>query len=180
MKIFLLILGLNSFVVSAQDISCQSELKKHCSGIKGQKEELGCIQKNFNKFSKDCGNKLIEMNSASKRSNPKCSSELEKYCEQSDANCYQQHRSKVSPECRNELDDILTLNSAKLIENCMTDVEKSCPFPENFESDPQGQAKYNECVLKNIKNFSGNCLETLGVDKGQLEDKTKVIEKEKR
>lgn len=163
--------------------TCDAELKKYCASSKDGKQVVECVHKNFANFSKGCGNSLIEKQSANKApTKEKCAEELREFCSDNSFDCYQKNRAKISPGCRSDLDNVLTLNNGDLLQNCMGDIDKHCPFPANFESDPLGQAKYNECVFKNAKNFSDRCMNSLGLDRSQFQDqdKTKVIKKEKR
>jgi len=160
---------------------CSDELTKHCSAHKGKKSLSKCIQDHFKDFSKGCGNYLLTEESSGKPGNPRCATELQKTCENSDKECYDKNRKKLSLGCQEEMDQIFSQTAFKMLDSCMGDIEKNCPLDLNGPDDPIAQNKYNECVLKNMKNFSPACLDSMGMDKSQFEeDKTKTIKKEKR
>ncbi|PIP92464.1 MAG: hypothetical protein COW00_12535 [Bdellovibrio sp. CG12_big_fil_rev_8_21_14_0_65_39_13] len=160
---------------------CSQELNQHCSAHKGKKTLGKCIQEHFKDFSKGCGNYLLTQESSGKPGNPRCATELQKACQNSDKECYDKNRKRLSLGCQEEMDQIFSQTAFKMLDSCMGDIERNCPLDLNAADDPMAQNKYNECVLKNMKNFSPECLDSMGMDKGQFEEEnTKTIKKEKR
>lgn len=160
---------------------CSQELNKHCSSHKDKKSLGKCIQDHFKDFSKGCGNHLLGEASRNNPKSPQCAMEFQKSCENADKECYDKNRKKMSKGCQEQMDQIFSETAFKMLDSCMGDIEKKCPLDLDKADDPMAQSKYNECVLKNMKNFSQECLDSMGMDKSQFEDdKTKTIKKEKR
>ena len=126
-----------------------------------------CLKEKSQAFSKDCYKKLMDRTSQEVGANDSCAQEIQNLCteEESVEECLRLKGNSLTTACREKFgtDGSPTILKEpfvkKIVDNCMDDIKKLCPFNEKIigKNPTKAIQDYQACVKNSLPKVNKKC-----------------------